>query len=178
MTTPIRVLPPDLPVIRTMQDVVELFRILKEHWQLTNEFCDQVGGLTSGHTDKTLGPSETKRLGYDTFALFMELCAVELVPRLNPEAVARMTDVWEKRRRALEHSGNPKISPKTLAKAKPVIFRQMQQLSTIAKMACSTAEHRSRIGRKAAKSRWRKVKAAKAAAAASPQKPEDQAVRC
>jgi hypothetical protein len=157
---------PELPIVRTMQDAIEVFRILKNHWELTNSFCDEVGGLTSGHTDKCLGPTEEKRLGYDTFALFTELFAVEFVPRLNPEAVARMNDVWEKRRRLLEHSGNPKISKKLVERAKPHVFREMQRLSTTAKMTCFTAEHRSRIARKAAKSRWRKQRRIDAAATA------------
>jgi len=100
MTAPIRSMP-ELPVVRTMQDVVDVFRIMKEYWSLTNDFCDEVGGLTRGHTDKVLGPSEDKRLGYDTFALFMELSAIEFVPRLNPDALKRMEAVWEKRERPL-----------------------------------------------------------------------------
>jgi hypothetical protein len=147
---------PDLPVVRTMQDAVDLFRVLKRHWRLTNDFCDHAGGLVEGHTDKVLGPSEIKRLGYDTFALFCEMFAVELHPRINMDAVKRMEAVWEGRKRAVELSDNSRISAKLIERAKPHVIRLMGRAGAAKKMTMLTAEHRSKIARKAAKSRWRK----------------------
>lgn len=147
-------------VVRTMQDAVDLFRMMKERWGLTNDFCDDVGGLTNGHTDKVLGPTEDRRLGYDTFALFMELMGLELHAHVSLDAVKRMEAIWEKRERPLYPNAKVRrISKKLVERAKPHVFREMQKASTASKMSCFTAEHRSRIARKAAKSRWRKVRA-------------------
>jgi hypothetical protein len=153
-----KVLPqvPDLPPVRTLQDAVDLFRVLKRHWGLTNDFCDHAGGLVEGHTDKVLGPSEIKRLGYDTFALFCEMFAVELHPSINMDAVKRMEAVWEGRKRPVELSDNSRISAKLIERAKPHVFSQMGKLSAPARMKCLTVEHRKKIARKAAKARWRK----------------------
>lgn len=165
MTAPIRAMP-ELPIVRTMQDVVEVIRIMKEHWGLTNGFCDDVGGLTAGHTDKILGPTEERRIGYGTFALFMDLCAVEFVPQINMEAIKHMEAIWEARERPLyPNAKNVRISKKLVERAKPHVFSQMGKLSAPARMLCLTAEHRSKIARKAAKARWRKARSTARAAA-------------
>lgn len=165
---PYRVIP-DLPVVRTMQDVVDLFRVLKEHWALTNEFCDGAGGLTGGHTDKVLGPTEIKRLGYDTFALFMELFAVEFHPRLNMDAVKRMEAVWEGRERPLYPNAKVKrISKKLVERAKPLVFKETGRIGGIVCAHMRTPAQRSESARKAAKSRWRKHRREKRIRAAQP----------
>lgn len=155
MTAPIRTMP-ELPVVRTMQDVVDVFRVMKEHWGLTNGFCDDVGGLTPGHTDKVLGPSEEKRIGYDTFALFMELCVVEFVPRINPEALLRMEAVWEKRERPLYPNAKVKrISKKLVERAKPYVYRDSGRSGGLKRGACLAAKQAALISRKGGKSRAR-----------------------
>lgn len=160
MTAPIRI-PTPLPgeiiaVVRRHQDFVEVFRLMKERLGLTNEFIDNAGGLTKGHADKILGPSSTRGPGPTTFDLFCELFAIEFRVHIDDAALKRMEQVWEGRKRPVEYSENSRISVKLIEKAKPHVFREMQKRSTASKMTCSTAEHRSRIARKAAKSRWKK----------------------
>lgn len=156
MTAPIRITP-ELPIVRTMQDVVDLFRLMKEHWGLTNVFCDDQGGLTSGHTDKVLGPTEERRLGYDTFALFMELCALEFVPRINIDAVKRMEAIWEQRERPLYPNAKVKrISKKLIERAKPHVMKDTGRIGGLVTAYMRTPAQRSESARKAANSRWRK----------------------
>jgi hypothetical protein len=60
-----------LAVIRSHSDLIEAFRAAKAMRGLSNNFCDARGGLTSGHTDKALGPAPVKGLSpmlFDTFA--------------------------------------------------------------------------------------------------------------
>jgi hypothetical protein len=176
MTAPVRAMDvpnPDeiIAVVRTLQDAVDVFRLMKERLGLTNEFIDEAGGLTKGHTDKVLGRSEQKRVGYGTFALFCEMFVVEFHAKINMEAVKRMQAVWEGRERPLFPHGKPgRISKKVLAAAKPMIYSEMGKLSGPARMQCLTVEHRSRIARKAAKARWRKprIKAAPSKSCATP----------
>lgn len=150
---------PELPTVRTMQDAVDVIRIMKEYWRLTNDFCDDVGGLTLGHTDKILGPSEEKRLGYDTFALFMELCAIEFHPKINMEAVKRMEAIWEKRERPLYPNAKVKrISKKLVERAKPLVFKAAGQVGGIVRSHLLTPKQRSDIARKGGKAKHRNAR--------------------
>src|SRR5256885_13651957 len=111
-------------VVRTLQDAVDVFRLMKERLALTNEFCDDAGGLAKGHTDKILGPTEERRLGYDTFALFTALTAIEFRVYVDLEAVKRMEAVWEGRKRPLYPDAKVKrISKKLIERAKPHVLR-------------------------------------------------------
>lgn len=166
MTAPIRITP-ELPIVRTMQDVVDVFRIMKEHWGLTNGFCDDVGGLTPGHTDKILGPTEDKRLGYDTFALFMSLCALELVPRIDMDAVKRMDGVWEQRApRWFKDAKIGRVSKKLIERAKPHVFRDAGRAGGLKRATCLAAKQVERISRKGGKSRAKSLSKARRSAIA------------
>jgi hypothetical protein len=66
---------------------------------------------------------------------------------------------WEDRQRTrplFPHSKVGRISKKLIDRAKPEIYSEMGRRSAPARMQCLTAEHRSKIARKAAKARWRK----------------------
>jgi hypothetical protein len=161
MTAPIK-LPPNptelIGTVRTLQDAVEVFRLMKDRLGLTNEFIDDVGGLTKGHADKLLGRSEMKRLGYDTFALLAALTAIEFRVYVDMDAVKRMEKVWEGRARPLFPNGKPgRVSKKLIEMAAPHVAKQMGIAGAAKKMTMLSAEHRSKIARKAAKCRWRKT---------------------
>jgi hypothetical protein len=166
MTAPIRSMTKSIAVtdpteligtVRTLQDAVEVFRMMKDRLGLTNEFIDDVGGLTKGHADKLLGRSEMKRLGYDTFALLAALTAIEFRVYVDMDAVKRMEKVWEGRARPLFPNGKPgRVSKKLIAMAKPHVLKDFAKLGLVGRMTMLTAEQRSAIARKAAKARWRK----------------------
>ena len=161
MTAPIRSMPELTPneviaVIRRHQDVTEVFRLMKERLGLTNEFIDNAGGLTKGHADKIFGPSESKGWGPTTFDLFCEMFAIEFRVYVDIDAMKRMADVWEGRKRPAELSENSRISAKLIEKAKPHILQAFAKQGSMARNAMLTGEHRSKLARKAAKSRWRK----------------------
>lgn len=146
-----------IAVVRTLQDAVDVFRMMKERLGLTNDFMDDVGGLTLGHTDKILGPSEEKRLGYDTFALFTALTAIEFRVYIDLDAVKRMEAIWEKRERPLYPNAKVKrISKKLVERAKPIVFKETGRLGGMVTAHLRTPAQRSESARKAAKSRWTK----------------------
>ena len=91
---PIRIMPEVIAVMRRHQDITEVFRLMRERLGLTLEFCDDVGGLAKGHTDKILGPSEVKNWGATTFDLFCEMFAIEFRVHVDIEAAKRMQAVW------------------------------------------------------------------------------------
>jgi hypothetical protein len=87
----------DLPeiVVRNHDDLVDAFATVKNHLNLSNEVCDELAGLCKGHMSKILG--RQKRVGPWLLGILCELLAVELVVRVNPEALKRMEKRWEQR---------------------------------------------------------------------------------
>lgn len=161
MNAPIK-LPPDptelIGIVRTLQDAVEMFRLMKDRLGLTNEFIDDVGGLTKGHADKILGRSELKKLGYDTFALLTRICAIEFVVRVDMQAMKEMQAVWEMRERPLFPWRKPgQVSKKLIAAAKPYVLRDFSALGGAKRAASLPARLRSKMSRKGGKSRMKKV---------------------
>ena len=146
-----------IAVVRRHQDIAAAFRLMKARLGLTNEFCDDAGGLTSGHTDKILGPSETKNCGPATFDLFCEMFAIEFRVHVDIEAAKRMAQVWEGRKRPLYPDAKVKrISKKLVERARPHVLRDHLKTANAARNAMLSCEQRSKIASKAAKSRWRK----------------------
>lgn len=136
--------------------LVEAFRTIKERLGLSNAFCDDIGGLTSGYTDKVLGPARTKNIGQVTFDVFCTLFAVKFVMVHDVEAANRMASRWEQRETSHVRLTPSRVSAKVIESAKPHIFSEMGKRSAIKRMTCSTVEQRSKIARKAARARWRK----------------------
>jgi hypothetical protein len=146
-----------IAVVRRHQDIADVFRLMKERLGLTNEFCDDAGGLAKGHCDKILGPSESKNWGPTTFDLFCEMFAVEFRVHVDLEAAKRMLAVWEGRERPLYPDAKvARISKKLIARAKPHVLRDLSRVGNAARNAMLPGEHRSKIARKAARARWRK----------------------
>lgn len=162
MSTPIK-LPPDptelIATVRTLQDAVEVFRIMKDRLGLTNDFIDECGGLTKGHSDKILGRTGEKRLGYDTFALFTELFGIEFHVYVDMEAVKRMEKIWEPRKRPLYPPGSKpgRVSKKLIAMARPHVFKACASSGGTKRAHSLPAKLRSKIARKGGKSRMRKI---------------------
>jgi hypothetical protein len=154
MSAPIK-LPPDptelIATVRTLQDAVEVFRMMKDRLGLTYKFIDEVSGLAKGHADKVLSRTAQKRLGYDTFAVFCELFGIKFEVKIDLDAVKRMEDVWEGRMRPLyAPDAKPgRVSKKLIAMAKPHVFREMGKKSGPARMLCLTVQQRMKIGKKA-----------------------------
>lgn len=159
---PIRLPPnPDeiIGTVRTLQDAVEVFRMMKERWGLTFKFMDEVSGLSKGHADKVLSRTAQKRLGYDSFAVFCEMFAIEFEAKINIEAVKRMEAVWEGRLRP-PYSPDCKpgrVSKKLIEMAKPHVLKDLAKVGGTASGAMRTGSHGSEIMRKIAKSRWKKT---------------------
>lgn len=160
MTAPIRDIPkPDelLMVVRNHQDLIELFRIMKARYGLTNEFCDDIGGLTKGQTDKTLGPSQEKSLGRLTFDVFTTLFALEFHAKVDMNAVRLMEGRYEMRQRPAEHSHTERVSKKLLKKAKPLVLKETGRLGGMVRCHLLTPKLRKQIARMGGKSRMEKA---------------------
>lgn len=166
MTAPIRSMA-DVPkegeliaTVRSFEDFADVFAALKDRMGLTNEFIDERGGLTKGHTDKCLGRSRQKRLGAVTFDFFTAMMAVEFRVYIDPEQIKRMEAIWEGRERPLyKPDAKPgRISKKILRAAKPIVYRETGRLGGMVTAHLRTPAQRSEAARKAALAKHEKLR--------------------
>lgn len=143
-----------LVIIRRHQEITAIFRAMKDKLNLSDEFVDLRGGLTRGHTNKILGPTQSKSWGPTTFDLFCEMFAVEFHVHVDAAALARMAKVWEPRKRP--PFTNKTISAELIERAKPHVFKDYGRIGNAARNAMLTREHKSEIASKAARIRWKK----------------------
>lgn len=145
-----------IATIRTQDDLIEALRAAKALRGLSNEFCDERGGLTKGHVDKVLGPSRTKSLSPALFNTFAELFAVQFIMVPNPEAEARQKPKWEGRDTSNVRVDGSRVSKSLLERAKPHVLRDHLKKANAARNAKLSCEQRSEIARKAGRARQRK----------------------
>lgn len=145
--------------IRSTEDLLEAFAARKAELELSNDFVDEVGGLTRGHCDKVLGPTRAKRLSPMTLDLFLEVFALEIVVRPNAEAMARMETRWEQRKPDRVRIEPNRVSRRILRRAGPLIFKEMGKIGGQVRNHMLTPKHRRQIARKAARARWKRAKA-------------------
>jgi hypothetical protein len=103
-------------IIRRHRDFIDLFRLMKDRLGLTNEVIDSAVGLTSGHCDKILGPTQCRNFGPAVFDGFCTLFGLEFHVRVDLEAAERMKGKWQVRKRPLL-PGNHRISKQLTGKA-------------------------------------------------------------
>lgn len=144
-----------IATIRTHDDLIEALRAAKVMRGLSNDFCDERGGLTRGHTDKVLGPTRAKSLSPMIFDLLTEIFAVQFVMVPNPEAEARMKPRWEERDTSNVRISSHRVSQAVLERAKPHVIRDLAKAGGKASGAMRTGSHGSEIMRKIAKRGWR-----------------------
>lgn len=144
-----------LATVTGHESMIEALRVAKERLGLSNEFCDDIGGLTRGHTDKILGPTRVKNLGPMTMDLFCEMFAVQFVMVPNIDAARRMETRWEGRESSHVRVDPVRISKAIIARAKSHVLKASGSAGGKAAQAMRSASHRSELGRKAARIRWR-----------------------
>lgn len=145
-----------LATVTGHESMVEAFRVAKERLGLSNDFCDDIGGLTKGHTDKILGPTRVKNLGPMTLDLFCELFAVQFIMVPNIDAAKRMETRWEGRQSSHVRLEPVRVSKAIIERAKPHVFSQHMKKANAARNSVLSSEQRSAIASKAAKAMHRK----------------------
>jgi len=136
-------------------DLIEAFRKIKEIRGLSNEWCDAIGGLTRGHTDKVLGPSRTKNLSPFLRQLFNSLFAVKLIVVIDPDQESRMQARWEARDKSNVRIDGGRVSQKVIDRARPHVLKDLAKAGGAASGAKRTGSQGSEIMRKVARRGWR-----------------------
>jgi hypothetical protein len=91
---------------------------------LSNDFCDERGGLTRGHVDKCLGPTEAKPLSAMMFDTLTALFAVKFIMVRDLEAEALMEPKWEGRDMSNVRTGEHRVGKYVLERARPKLLQE------------------------------------------------------
>lgn len=143
-------------IMRNCAEIAAGLAQMRAHRGLSNEFCDERGGLTKGHTDKVLGPSHTKQLSEMTLDTFMEMFAVMFIMVPNPEAESRMKAKWEGRDESNVRTPLHRISKILLERAKPHVLKEFSKAGGCASASKRTGSDGTDIMRRVADARWKK----------------------
>jgi hypothetical protein len=142
-------------IIRTQDDLIEALRTAKSVRGLSNDFCDERGGMTRGHTDKVLGPTRAKSLSSGLFDTFAEMFAVQFIMVANPDAEARQKSKWEGRDSSNVRTSEHRVSKQVMERAKPHVLKESGRIGAAVRNSMLSPEHRTEIARKAARARWK-----------------------
>lgn len=145
-----------IATVRTHDDLIEALRSAREMRNLSYAWLDEFGDFTVGHVNKVLGPRREKGLSPFTLQMLCSLLAVkfELVP--DPEQEARMRSKWEGRDMSNVRLEPSRISQKVMERVKPLVLKDLASAGGKARARMHAGTHLSKIGRKAARARWRK----------------------
>jgi hypothetical protein len=127
-------------------ELVDAFRARKEALGLSNEAVEHLIPLAAGHCDKVLGPSGTRGLSQTTLDGLLNALGLKLLVAINPEQVARMRSRWQGR---VQQQVRPpaKVAAALIARARPVVLRQLASKAATARWSRTTPEKRRAIMR-------------------------------
>lgn len=148
--------------VTPVRDYDELITALKarvDEIGVAVKFLDDLAGVPDGFSGKVFGAARVKMVGIFHLFLYAEALAmrVELVPDLD--AAKRMEKRWEQRDELRRRPGvvRKRFSPELRSK----IMSEIGRIGgAVPKRFRKTADQRSRINRRNAKSGWRKRKSA------------------
>lgn len=151
---------------RNCVELVDVYRDRKNALGLTDATVDYLSGLQSGYTGKLLGPAQVKGLGPMAIQLFNQVLAVKFLIVVDEEMTAKMRSRWDGRERPLPVV-QVRASTAAIERFRPIIARDMQQrgrekISAGMKAKMSPAKRRA-IAKRAARARWSRKKAERAA---------------
>lgn len=164
--------------------MVDAFRSIKDHLGLSNEALDELCNFTKGHTDKLLGPTGTRGFGPLTLNAMLWALAVKVEITVDTERAAEMVPVWEKRFAPNVRQHASVVSKVLVARAKPLVLKDLTHNATMARAMGVAPEKRSEIARHAATVRWEKHREHKrsamepAAAQSAPETCQAHSAKC
>ena len=115
--------------IRTVGDLIDALRAAKTMRNVSNRWCDEIGDLADGQTDKVLGPSGAKGLSSFLFGMYHRLFAVRLVMVIDPDMERIMRPKWEGRDVKQVRVETGRISKKLVERARPFVFEELKELA-------------------------------------------------
>lgn len=144
--------------ITNYDEMVDVLRARKSELGLSDAVVDELTGLPTGYTGKVLGPARVKKMGALSLWLMLEVLAFDMRLDSSVEKAAKMQERWEKRSegQANEKNHARPVSMRTLARKHRDTFRASAKAANRARQAALSPEQRTKLARRAAKTRWRK----------------------
>lgn len=136
--------------------MIDAMRTIKNYLELSNSAVDTLCGFTPGHTDKLLGPTNSKRFSALSWNALIWCLASTCTITIDIEKAKAMADHWEKRDASRYRPNASVISKVILKRAKPLILKAQTHNARMARAMGTPPEKRSKIARKAARVRWLK----------------------
>lgn len=153
-----------------MPELVEAIRRRRDELNISHETIDTIAGLQSGYTSKLLGPLQLKGFSHMSLGAVLGALGIGLVVIEDPEAVAKVCNRWQKRKRPQrlqpsislsmpnEVPSEMQITPELQAQlAIKVRMRAMGLRGNLKRNQRLSPWKRKVLARRAAKARWNKV---------------------
>jgi hypothetical protein len=121
----------EFPIIRNYDDLVAALVFQKNALGISDATLEDICGLTRAHVSKVFGRARTKAIGKWLLGILLEGLALELVPRINPEALNRLKSRHQPRNERQVRTCQP-VSQALLDQCRPIIMRELTQNATIA----------------------------------------------
>jgi hypothetical protein len=96
-----------LGVVRTADELRNMFRERIVQLGITFETADIIAGLPAGYTAKLLGPEPMRRIGPVALEALMGATGIMLIAVEDPEALARVRKRFVQRRRVASNRASP-----------------------------------------------------------------------
>jgi hypothetical protein len=90
---------PDVPMIRSMEQLLEALRARRDELQLTHERIDDIAGWPSGYCGKLMANPPIRNLGWLSLNLALDALGVGLILVENPAQITRVKSRWIPRER-------------------------------------------------------------------------------
>jgi hypothetical protein len=111
-------------VVRDYHSLIDALIAQKNALGISHEQLEHICGLTRGHVDKVLGRARNKAIGKWLLGILLEGLALELVPRVNPNALKRMATRYQRRNEKQIRNCQP-VSQALLDKCRPIILAEL-----------------------------------------------------
>ena len=136
-------------LIHTQAELADAFNVAKNFRGLSNEFLEELIGLSRGHVDKMLGPSRHKTIGKNSLEWMLAALGLRLRLERDPDQERLMASRWEGRNQSQVRVRTDPVSSALIELATPVIFHKLAKRAVLARLTKVSPKRRKEIARKA-----------------------------
>ena len=153
---------------RNSDEVLAIWRAVKELRQLSNMDFDELANMGKGQIDKIIGPTGSRNFGPKVWTAINWTLAIKWIAVVDLEQARIMEQHWEDRQRDLSNvrPEPARVSKQIIERAKPHVFKASGALGGMVRSHLLTPKQRSEIARKGGKARWRRKRERERAAKA------------
>jgi hypothetical protein len=110
---------PDVPMIRSMEELLAALRARRDELQRTNATIDGIAGWPDFYAAKLFCEPPIKNLGWQSLGLALGSLGIALIPVLDEEQIKRVESRWIKRERPIQRTGKHHPQPGNKSNCNP-----------------------------------------------------------